>query len=312
MSARGGWLLLSTLVSGLAYCFTRWGPWGQANSAGAWIGPQNSAELGDACLVAIGAGVWVYILTLSNHHNFSGSEDRITRATIWALTLWTLAFFSGRFSPFSYAINYTLSSGVQPGQPNATIAICSYVAINYASADCMNLIGATVVLAYLWLCVIWYWTRGSGLWMFMCCRSPNAYPMQWSNMWKTWGYQTAWWLPEPGGFRSDDPVADNNYVNQWRYAAFVQLLWLIALATATGQPWAAVNQPGTYLQAQVDYGDASLVTFLFASLFWIISVFIGTYETWYAPKYGRRVVAGLGDATDEMRKIADGVFLPGA
>ena len=276
-SARSTWLLISTFSSAFAYAFPHFGPWGQANPANnGWIGPQNSAEIGDVVLFALGVFYWLYVLCLVHKNNFDGFEDRVTRATVWTLMFWSFALFTGRFSSFSFAVNYTLSSKVAAGQPNATVWTCSYPTMDYNRTDCLNLIGATLVVAYMWLAVWWYWVRGSAWELWLCCVSPRkqiGVPNVWRVFdWTYWGWQ-------PGAFLGDaDVYTNSNYVNTWKYGAYLQMLWLIALAANDGVQWYAVNNFGTYLYAQVAYSTVSLVAYVVSAFAWIASVSFGVYD----------------------------------
>jgi hypothetical protein len=290
-------LIVANVCGGLSYAFTRFGPWGQANPDRSYAGVQGPATQAEVVLFAMGCIIWGFMLGFGTYTSF---EDKATQTNAVALAFWSWAFFAGRFQTFTFGNTLTLSTdNIPPGAPTATVNICTYHNINYGVADCNNLIGATVVLAILWVFLIFYYFAGIVSWsgsffywndedMLVVARTNNLHRLVATR----WFRRTAECEGEDAmeAMNESDAVAASYFVNSFTFNALLVAMWLVIQAVAQSAQFFAANQPGTYLQAQVVFSDLSLAAlvvgsgaFLWGGLLACAGVATSVKETEYMP-----------------------------
>ena len=277
-------LVVSLACSGFSYGFTRYGPWAQANPDKSYAGVPDAADQVSIVFFSFGL-VWGLCLLLIGR--FPDPQYRIANVTAVVTMLWSVAFFAGRFSPFNFATTWSLSTlNLPPGQ-NATIQACTYNNINYGVQDCNNLIGATAMMAMLWLHEAWYFSAN---WFhnlafaaqrFLSQFNPLNWPIFFQQLFRLDDGTAPVYELYLIGTKESEAISGIGYVNRVRYAGHLLMFWLLVQTISQAAQYNAVNASSFYAVPQVVFSDLSLVGLLLAWVAWLCGVGWIVFRSYY-------------------------------
>ena len=312
-------LFAAAVLGGLAYALTRWGPWGQATAQHGYAGVPETAAQADVSLFAIGTIWGFFLLAFGSYTSF---QDKATQVNAVFTFWWSFAFFAGRWSQLTAATSLS-QANIVPGQANATVPICTYQNIqNYALQDCQDLIGATVVLCFLWAGHLWYWTKSSLLgwvwdapngdvWFFY---QNNSVRVLSCRAWRLFfGCESQGALEALAAY---DGLAAQEWVNSYGFNIVVVFLWLLLQSVAQATQFYAVGTAGFYSGAQITFSDLSLAALVLGWACFLMSLFVVSLGGWgllpdWCYRGAREVVPvfvarGMDDASARIKSWVSG------